>query len=74
MFKTIALNKRLSRETVGHVHRYLFDFGQGAQRVFWIGERAYLETDCMADITLLQEQFPTMIEEKFDTDPNDFPG
>ncbi len=62
MFTKIALNRRLSRKTVGSVHRYLFDFGQGANRVFWVGQRAYIETDCPADVRIIREQFPTVIE------------
>lgn len=62
MFRKIALKSCLSRKTVGHVHRYIFDFGQGAHRVFWVGQQAYIETDCSADLTLLKERFPTMIE------------
>lgn len=34
MFKMIALNKRRSRKSVEHIHRYLFDFDQGAHRIF----------------------------------------
>lgn len=52
MFKKIVFNGRLSQRTVGNIHRYLLDFGQGAHRVFWLGDRAYLETDCASDITL----------------------
>lgn len=46
MYTKVALNARLSRKTVGQIHRYLFDFGQGANLLFWIGGRAYIETDC----------------------------
>lgn len=73
MFTKIALNRRLSQKTVGNIHRYLFDFGQGAHRVFWVGHRAYLETDSASDITLLQEQFPTMIEAEIDHNAHNFP-
>lgn len=62
MFTKIALNRRLSRKTVGLIHRHLFDFGQGANRVFWVGKRAYIETDCPSDVTIIREQFPTVIE------------
>lgn len=72
MFTKIALNKRLSRKTVAHIHRYLFDFGQGAHRVFWVGDQAYLETDCASDVSLLQEQFPTMIEATISPEAGDF--
>lgn len=73
MFTKIALKRRLSRKTVGFVHRYLFDFGQGAHRVFWVGQRAYIETDCPADVTLLRDQFPTMIDGEVDQGSHDFP-
>lgn len=74
MFRKIVLNERLSRKTVGHIHRYLFDFGQGAHRVFWINERAYLETDCVSDIDLLRDQFPTMIVAEIDQKSHDSQG
>lgn len=73
MFTKIALNRRLSRKTVGFVHRYLFDFGQGSHRVFWVNQRAYIETDCPADVTLLRDQFPTMIDGEVDQGSHDFP-
>lgn len=61
MFTKLALNPQLSRKTVGRIHRYLFDFGLGAHRVFWMGGQAYLETDNAADVTLLCQQFPDMV-------------
>lgn len=73
MFTKIALNRRLSHKTVGFVHRYLFDFGQGAHRVFWVNQRAYIETDCPADVTLLRDQFSTMIDGEVDQGSHDFP-
>lgn len=73
MFTKIGLSKRLSRETVGKVHRYLFDFGQGAHRVFWVNDQPYLETDCTADVTLLTEQFPNMIEAVVEKPTHNFP-
>ncbi|MFN3664109.1 MAG: hypothetical protein ACK4TM_15315 [Yoonia sp.] len=73
MFTKIVLNKQLSRKTVGDVHRYLFDFGQGAHRVFWIGEQAYLEMDCTNDVALLKEQFPSMVEAEVEKPAHGFP-
>lgn len=73
MFTKIALNRRLSRKAVAQIHRYLFDFGQGAHRVFWIGDRAYLETDCASDVTLLRDQFPTMVDAEVERSSHDFP-
>lgn len=73
MFTKIGLNKQLSRKTVGDVHRYLFDFGQGAHRVFWVGEQAFLETDCISDVTLLKDQFPSMVEQEVDRPSQGFP-
>lgn len=73
MFKKIALNQRISRKTVGQIHRYLFDFGQGAHRVFWIDQRAYIETDCTEDVALLTEQFPTLVEGEIELKSHDFP-
>lgn len=40
MFTKIALNRRLNRKTVAHVHRHLLDLGQGVRRMFWIRDRA----------------------------------
>ncbi|SEO78730.1 hypothetical protein SAMN04490248_11267 [Salinihabitans flavidus] len=62
MFTKFALCEKLSRKTVARVHRYLFDFGQGAHRVFWNGEQAYIETDCPDDISLLRQQFPDVVQ------------
>ena len=73
MFTKIVLKKQLSRKTVGDVHRYLFDFGQGAHRVFWVDEQAYLETDCTNDVTLLKEQFPSMVEAEVEKPSHSFP-
>lgn len=73
MFTKIALNQRLSRTTVGHIHRYLFDFGQGTHRVFWIGRRAYLETDCATDVALLRAQFPEVVEKEMRRGAHDLP-
>lgn len=73
MFTKLALNPRLSRKTVGQVHRYLFDFGQGAHRVFWVSDRAYIETDCPSDVTLLREQFPALVATEIDRSSNGFP-
>lgn len=73
MFTKIGLNKQLSRKTVGDVYRYLFDFGQGAHRVFWVGEQAFLETDCISDVTLLKDQFPSMVEQEVDRRSQGFP-
>ncbi|RFU13767.1 hypothetical protein DZD18_05365 [Rhodobacteraceae bacterium W635] len=61
MFTKVALNPQLSRKTIGRIHRYIFDFGAGAHRVFWDGDRAYIETDDPADAALLKETFPTMV-------------
>ncbi|WP_188528707.1 hypothetical protein [Sinisalibacter lacisalsi] len=73
MFTKIAFNKRLSRKTVLHIHRYLSDLEIGAHRVFWVGDRAYLETDCASDVSLLKEQFPSMIEAEVGRSSHDFP-
>lgn len=73
MFTKLKLKKRVSRETAGRVHRYLFDFGQGAHRIFWVGENAFIETDCPSDVTLLQEQFPEMVETQVAESPHAFP-
>ncbi|MBR2656501.1 MAG: hypothetical protein IKD58_08450 [Loktanella sp.] len=72
MFTKILLKKQLSRKAVGDVHRYLFDFGQGAHRVFWVGEQACLETDCTTDVTLLWQKFPGMVEADLKTPSHSF--
>lgn len=73
MFTKLRLNQKLSRKTVGRIHRYLFDFGQGAHRIFWVGDRAYIETDCPSDVLLLQDQFPAMVETEVDMTSQKFP-
>ncbi len=73
MFTKIALKRRLSRKTVAQIHRHLFNFGQGAHCVFWVGDRAYLETDCASDVTLLREQFPRMVDAEVERSSHDFP-
>ena len=73
MFIKLALNPQLNRETVTRIHRYLFDFGQGTHRVFWIGDCAHVETDCRSDVLLLKEQFPTIVGSEIDRNPHDFP-
>ena len=61
MYKKIALHDRMSRTTVAQLHRYLSDFAQGAHRVFWNGERAFLEIEHDTDLALVRNQFPTMV-------------
>lgn len=73
MFTKLRLDQGLSRKTVGRIHRYLFDFGQGAHRIFWVGDRAYIETDCPSDVTLLQNQFPSMVDAEVEVVPQKFP-
>ena len=67
MFTTVALNPDLSRKTIGRIHRYIFDVGTGAHRVFWDGDRAFIETDDPADVALLQETFPDMVGAEAET-------
>lgn len=73
MFTKIALNKRLSRQTVSHIHQYLFDFGQGAHRIFWVDDRPYIEIDSTTDLALIRNQFPTMVQEEIDRNTHNFP-
>lgn len=73
MFTKLKLKERVSRETAGRVHRYLFDFGQGAHRIFWVDNHAVIETDCPSDVVLLQSQFPDMVEAQPAESPHSFP-
>lgn len=73
MFTKLKLKQRVSRETAGRVHRYLFDFGQGAHRIFWVGDNAFIETDCPSDVMLLHNQFPDMVEPQAAESPHSFP-
>lgn len=70
MFTKVALDPHLSRKTIGQIHRYIFDVGAGAHRIFWDEDRAYIETDDPADAALLQKTFPDMVRNESDPSQN----
>ncbi|PIV72937.1 MAG: hypothetical protein COW55_14955 [Rhodobacteraceae bacterium CG17_big_fil_post_rev_8_21_14_2_50_65_11] len=70
MFTKVALDPQLSRKTIAQIHRYIFDVGAGAHRIFWDGDRAYIEADDPADAALLQKAFPNMVRSEPDPTQN----
>lgn len=73
MFKKIALHERVSLITVAQLHRYLSDFGKGGHRVFWHGDRAFVEIEEAADLDLVRNQFPTMVRAEVHARGQGFP-
>lgn len=73
MFIKLALSSRLSRPTVGQLHQYLSDFGQGQHRVIWNRNRAFIEVENPSDVALLREQFPQMVRSESTSAPTVFP-
>lgn len=64
MLQKIELIETISRKTADNLHRYLMDFAEGAHRLFWADNRAYVEVNRPNDAELLRREFPRLVKDK----------
>lgn len=73
MHTKYALNAGISRKTVKQIHSFLFEIGESNHRLFWINNRAFIETDRSSVCALLSQRFPTAVATEVNQRPHDFP-